>query len=123
MLFSLDIDQTNWLIASRTHLTYTLDLRQLPPNGDDSAEPAPWADLRFRLQVPWGLQLLPTATPPTQQDATGATWPLEPGKITTIDATFWLPNAIALGTLGIVALVLAGYGLRYRIFKPKFPTL
>lgn len=120
--FALDIQQTNWLLASRTHLTYRLDLRQLPPNGDDLADPAPWADLRFRLQVPWGLQLLPTATPPTQQNATGATWPLEPGEITTIDATFWLPNAIALGTLGIAALVLAGYGLRYRIFKPKLPT-
>ncbi|MBD2230164.1 DUF3153 domain-containing protein [Phormidium tenue] len=119
--FALNIDQTNWLLASRTHLTYTLDLRQLPPN-DDEADLAPWADLRFRLQVPWGLQLLPTATPPTQQDATGATWPLEPGEITTIDATFWLPNAIALGTLGIAALVLAGYGLRYRIFKPRFPN-
>ncbi|MBD1916392.1 MULTISPECIES: DUF3153 domain-containing protein [Cyanophyceae] len=121
--FALDIDQTNWLLASRTHLTYTLDLRQLPPNGDSSADPAPWADLRFRLQVPWGLaQLAPTATPPIQQDATGATWQLEPGQITFIDAAFWLPNAIALGTLGIAALVLAGYGLRYRIFKPKFPT-
>lgn len=121
--FALDIDQTNWLLASRTHLTYTLDLRQLPPNGDRSTDPAPWADLSFRLQVPWGLaQLAPIATPPIQQDATGATWQLEPGEITAIDATFWLPNAIALGTLGIAALVLAGYGLRYRIFKPKFPA-
>lgn len=121
--FTLAIDQTNWLLASRTHLTYRLDLSQLPSNGDDSADAASWADLSFRLQVPWGLaSLAPTATPPTQQDATGATWPLEPGEITYIDATFWLPNAIALGTLGIAALVLAGYGLRYRIFKPKLPT-
>ncbi|MBD2107821.1 DUF3153 domain-containing protein [Nodosilinea sp. FACHB-13] len=121
--FTLAIDQTNWLLASRTHLTYTLDLSQLPPNQDDSADLAPWADLHFRLQVLWGLsQLAPTATPPTQQDATGATWQLEPGQINSIDATFWLPNAIALGTLGITALVLAGYGLRYRIFKPKFPA-
>ncbi|MBW4484124.1 MAG: DUF3153 domain-containing protein [Tildeniella torsiva UHER 1998/13D] len=121
--FALDIDQTNWLLASRTHLTYTLDLHQLPTNEDDSTDLAPWADLRFRLQVPWGLaSLAPTATPPLTQDATGAIWSLEPGKITTIDATFWLPNAIALGTLGIAALVLAGYSLRYRIFKPKSPT-
>nr|WP_278003546.1 DUF3153 domain-containing protein [Nodosilinea sp. TSF1-S3] len=121
--FTLDIDQTSWLLASRTHLTYRIDLRQLPPNENDLADAAPWADLHFRLQVPWGLaSLAPTATPPIQQDATGATWPLEPGEITTIDATFWLPNAIALGTLGIAALVLAGYGLRYRILKPKLPT-
>ncbi|PZU96108.1 MAG: hypothetical protein DCF32_21930 [Leptolyngbya sp.] len=120
--FALAIDQTNWLLASRTHLTYRIDLRQLPPNGDDLADSFPWADLHFRLQVPWGLaELAPTATPPTQQDVTGATWSLEPGEITTIDATFWLPNAIALGTLGIAALVLTGYSLRYRIFKPKFP--
>jgi hypothetical protein len=122
--FALDIEQTSWLLASRTHLTYTLDLSQLPTNKDDAADPASsWADLRFRLQVPWGLaDIAPTATPPLAQDPTGATWPLKPGQITSIDAVFWLPNAVALGSVGIVALVLAGYGLRYRIFKLKSPT-
>ncbi len=124
--FALDIEQTNWLLASRTHLTYTLDLSQLPLEsprpGNEPAEAA-WADLRFRLQVPWGLaDIAPTATAPLAQDSTGATWSLKPGQITAIDAVFWLPNAIALGSVGIVALVLAGYGLRYRIFKPKSPT-
>ncbi|WOD38057.1 DUF3153 domain-containing protein [Nodosilinea sp. E11] len=115
--FALDLEQTNWVFASRTHLTYSLDLQDLPANGDAAASAA-WADLHFRLQTPWGLaQLAPAATPPTQQDATGATWQLEPGQITVIDASFWLPNAIALGTLGIVALVLAGYGLRYRVAR------
>ncbi len=121
--FALNIDQTNWLLASRTHLTYRLDLRQFPTSGENATDTAPWADLRFRLQVPWGLaSLAPTDTPPLAQDPTGATWQMEPGQITYIDAAFWLPNAIALGTLGITALVLAGYGLRYRIFKPKFPA-
>lgn len=122
--FALDIEQTNWLLASRTHLTYTLDLSQLPTNKNDAADPASsWADLRFRLQVPWGLaDIAPTATAPLAQDPTGATWQLKPGQITSIDAVFWLPNAIALGTVGIAALVLAGYGLRYRIFKSKSPT-
>ncbi|MEO1070327.1 MAG: DUF3153 domain-containing protein, partial [Cyanobacteria bacterium J06638_6] len=57
--------------------------------------------------------------PPMVQDAAGATWQLRPGQITDIDTTFWLPNAVGIGTLGIAALVLAGYGLRYRVFKPK----
>lgn len=122
--FALAIDQTSWLLASRTHLTYTLDLSQLPTSGDSAADPASsWADLRFRLQVPWGLaDIAPTATPPLAQDPLGATWQLKPGEITSIDAVFWLPNAVALGTVGIAALVLAGYGLRYRFFKPKSPT-
>jgi hypothetical protein len=120
--FDLAIDQTNWLLISRTHLTYTLDLQELPTNQTDSAAD-PWADLHFRLQVPWGLaHISPAATPPTVQDATGATWQLQPGHITRIDAVFWLPNVLAIGTLGIIALVLAGYGLRYRILNPKFPT-
>ncbi|PZO34184.1 MAG: hypothetical protein DCF17_20785 [Shackletoniella antarctica] len=124
--FALALDQTNWLLASRTHLTYSLDLSQFPLEsprpGNEPAEAA-WADLRFRLQVPWGLaDIAPTATAPLAQDSTGATWSLKPGQITVIDAVFWLPNAIALGTVGIAALVLAGYGLRYRIFKPKSPT-
>ncbi|MGF1516598.1 MAG: DUF3153 domain-containing protein [Nodosilinea sp.] len=119
--FALALDQTNWLLASRTHLTYSLDLSQLPLEsslpGNEPAETT-WADLRFRLQVPWGLaDIAPTATAPLAQDPTGATWQLAPGQITSIDATFWLPNAIALGTVGIAALVLAGYGLRYRLWK------
>lgn len=116
--YALSVDQTSWGLASRTHLTYMLDLRDLPTNAADSAA-LQWADLRFRLQVPWGLaQVSPTATPPLAEDATGAVWQLQPGQITRIDAVFWLPNAIALGTLGIVALVLGGYGLRYRVLKP-----
>ncbi|MBE9155624.1 DUF3153 domain-containing protein [Nodosilinea sp. LEGE 06152] len=116
--FELSLDQTNWVFVSRTHLVYSLDLRDLPANEEDAATPA-WADLRFRLQVPWGLaQVSPTATPPLSQGAAGAIWQLQPGQMTRIDAVFWLPNAIALGTLGIVALVLGGYGLRYRVFKP-----
>ncbi|MGB6016641.1 MAG: DUF3153 domain-containing protein [Nodosilinea sp.] len=115
--FELSVEQASWVFVSRTHLTYTLDLRDLPVNQEDATTPA-WADLRFRLRVPWGLtQIAPTATPPLSQDATGAVWQLQPGQITHLDAVFWLPNAIALGTLGIVALVLAGYGLRYRVFK------
>ena len=144
--FALAVEQRNWLLASRTHLTYRLDLQTLPPNpdspgpdspgpdgsGPDSSgpdgpsgpsDPAPWADLRFRLQVPWGLaQIAPTATPPLAVDGTGATWPLAPGTTTAIDVVFWLPNPIAIGSLGIVALVLAGYGLRYRILKPVRPS-
>ncbi|MGG6237490.1 DUF3153 domain-containing protein [Nodosilinea sp. AN01ver1] len=115
--FELDLEQTSWVFVSRTHLTYALDLRDLPANEEDAATAA-WADLRFRLQVPWGLAQLATATPPLSQDATGAVWQLQPGQTTRIDAVFWLPNAIALGTLGIAALVLGGYGLRYRVFKP-----
>ena len=119
--FDLGLEQSNWVFVSRTHLTYRLDLSDLPASGSihSSEDAAPWADLRFRLWVPWGLsQLAPTATPPLSQNATGAVWPLQPGQTTRIDVVFWLPNPIALGSLGIVALVLGGYGLRYRVFKP-----
>ena len=64
----------------------------------------------------WGV-VAPPPTPPITQYATGATWQLQAGQLTRIDVVFWLPNAVALGTLGIVALVLGGYGLRYRVLK------
>ncbi|MGB3200638.1 MAG: DUF3153 domain-containing protein [Nodosilinea sp.] len=119
--FELEVEQTSRVFVSRTHLTYSLDLSELPANEAapaDEAMPPAWADLRFRLRVPWGLaQLAPAATPPLSQDETGAVWQLQPGQTTHIDVVFWLPNAIALGTLGIVGLVLAGYGLRYRVFN------
>ncbi len=118
--FHLAIDQANWVLASRTHFTYVLDLQELPTNEPNGSIAEPWADLHLRLQVPWGLAAIaPAATPPTAQDGSGATWLLQPGAITRIDVVFWLPNAVALGSLGIVALVLAGYGLRYRFFRPR----
>jgi hypothetical protein len=110
----LAVDQTNWGLASRTHLIYAIDLHDLPAN--DEADP--WADLHLRLQVPWGLAAIADDTPPpVAAEATGATWVLPPGKTTRIDVVFWLPNAIALGSLGIGLLVLGGYGLRYRLLK------
>jgi hypothetical protein len=111
----LAVEQTNWGLASRTHLIYTVDLHDLPTNDDA----APWADLHLRLQVPWGLADISADTPPpVAEGATGTTWVLPPGETMGIDVVFWLPNAIAIGSLGIAALVLAGYGLRYRLLKP-----
>ncbi len=108
----LAVEQANWGLASRTHLIYTIDLHDLPTNDDV----APWADLHLRLQVPWGLAEISADTPPPMAaETTGTTWALPPGETTSIDVVFWLPNAIAIGSLGIAALVLAGYGLRYRV--------
>jgi hypothetical protein len=122
--YELVIAQTNWSLASRTHLIYHLDLRDLPANGNRSTEvlaAAPWADLLLHLQVPWGLAIAPGTTPPQTTDSHGATWQLQPGALTTIDVTFWLPNALAMGSLAIALAVIAGYLLRYRILPLQPP--
>ncbi|NMF85126.1 DUF3153 domain-containing protein [Nodosilinea sp. P-1105] len=120
---ALTIQQTDWLLASRIHLTYDLDLRSLPANGDGDRQIAPWADLRFRLQVPWGIrEVLPGSVAPQTLDRQGATWMVQPGQQNHIEVTFWLPNTVALGGLGIAVLVLLGYSLRYgRRFRPMPP--
>lgn len=111
---SLEVSQRNWLLASRIHLIYDLDLQSLSPwlttaegRGDS---------LTWRLQVPWGwVALQPGSLPARVIGPKDLLWSLQPGQFHHIDVVFWLPNPVGLGTLGIVLLVLLGYFLRYRV--------
>ena len=113
---SLEVSQRNWLLASRIHLIYDLDLQSLSPwltTAEDRGDPLTW-----RLQVPWGgVALQPGSLPATVIGPKELLWSLQPGQFHHIDVVFWLPNPIGLGTLGIVLLVLLGYSLRYRVAK------
>ncbi|MGF1571276.1 MAG: DUF3153 domain-containing protein [Nodosilinea sp.] len=115
--FRLGVDQHSWGVASRTHLTYDLDLRELPANEiPGSGAKRPWAELYFSLQTPWGVgQVLPTSLRPVTQLPTETRWQLQPGELNHIDVDFWLPNAVGIGTVIILVMVLGGYFLRYRL--------
>jgi hypothetical protein len=114
---SLEVSQRNWLLASRIHLIYDLDLQSLSPwlNPQTIGE-GQGDSLTWRLQVPWGeVTLQPGSLPATVIKPRHLLWSLQPGQSHHIDVVFWLPNPIGLGTLGIVLLVLLGYFLRYRV--------
>ena len=118
--FRLSVDQRSWGWAGGTHLTYDLDLGQLPassPLGPDNPDGQPWSTLGFRLQTPWGLsQVLPGSADPDHILPNGAQWQLQPGRRYHIDVMFWVPSLVFLGTVVITGLVLLGYVLRYRVW-------
>ncbi len=118
--FNLQIEQQNWGLASRTHLIYDINLQHLPMVDEVlPGQPANPSTLSFRLQTPWGIrQVRPGSALPTNRLPAKATWQLQPGQLNHIDVLFWLPNAVGLGTVAIVSLVLLGYILRYRLLSP-----
>jgi hypothetical protein len=119
--FAIAVQQTSWLLASRTRLTYDLDLTTLPTNTPPDGPADPWANLTVHLQVPWGIQTLLPESLPAETTPQGATWTLQPGQVNHIAVTFWLPNAVALGSLAIGVLVLLGYFLRYGRWSIRQP--
>jgi len=120
--FDLQVEQQNWGLASRTHLIYDLDLRDLPVPDEQLAQsgrPVSPSRLSFRLQTPWGVrQVCPGSALPVVSLPYEADWSLEAGLLNHIDVLFWLPNAVGLGAIGIGSLVLLGYFLRYRLLSP-----
>jgi hypothetical protein len=116
--FHLAFSQQDWVLASRTHLIYDIDLQQLPtaPTRPDGAFSNAWSTLNFRLQTPWGIsQIAPASLSPALRWPNGAGWQLEPGRAYHIEVWFWVPSLVALGTVVIGLLVLLGYFLRYRL--------
>jgi hypothetical protein len=126
----MQIDQSNFLLAVRSHLIYDVDLRSLSlaqplGTGLESSEPKVsvasdnFVDLDFSLQSPWGVK---------NSDASGnivgvkttndrqMTWQLKPGALNHIDAIFWLPNPLGIGAIFIILISGGGYYLKYRQF-------
>jgi len=122
--FHLALHQKDWIFASRTHLTYDLDLQQLPPaSGQDGAASPAWSTLNFRLQTPWGIdQIAPGSALPDLSLPNAARWRLEPGRAYHIEVWFWVPSLVALGAVVISLLVVLGYFLRYRLLGQTKPV-
>ena len=111
----LDLEQKNWVVAIRNHLTYTLDLRELPPEAPLGAaqERTDWLDFYFSLETPWGIRTLNPDSPPPEQAGPTTRWRLLPGDAYRIDLVFWVPSWLGLGGGLIALLVLLGYFLKY----------
>jgi hypothetical protein len=116
----LQVSQNNFLLFVRTHLIYDLDLRSILTTTDRkiSIPPESLLDLNFQLNSPWGMTRtsdvgLVTDSSNSNPDRT-VNWHLQPNQINQVDAVFWLPNYLAIGTIPIVLLGLGGYYLKYR---------
>ncbi len=114
----LDVTRSNLLLVERNHLRYSLDLRSLgvmSASGELLISPRSLINLEFRLRAPWGIRNLSTGAGETNLRREGQVliWHLVPGELNQIEAVFWLPSPLGIGTLVIVGLMLVGTYLKY----------
>ena len=110
----LKIAAGNFILLERRHLVYDLDLRSLgisAPDGNILVDTNSLLELEFALQTPWGARNLASAASPRpvmRQRGHQLVWRLQPGQVNHVEAVFWLPNPIGIGSLIIVLLVGGG---------------
>jgi hypothetical protein len=116
----LSLQQSNWLFAERDRLRLSVDLRALgilSNQGNIILSPGSLLDLTFVLNTPWGATTLATegdSAPHFLASSHPLIWQLQPGQINTIETIFWVPSYLAIGVLGVILLMIAGYWLKYR---------
>ncbi|NEO87899.1 MAG: DUF3153 domain-containing protein [Spirulina sp. SIO3F2] len=108
---SLGFDQSNLLLIERDRLSLDVDLRSLGTLGDDQSliiNAQDVLNLEFALQTPWGASIPEQNQTPVQQRGQQLVWQLLPGQINHLEAVFWLPSTLGLGTVAIAGLVAGG---------------
>lgn len=118
----VSIHQSNLVFVERNSLDLAIDLRALGVLSQQEkiiVDPNSLADLKFQLITPWiahnishGDNLQPLNSSSNQ----GLVWQLHPGEVNHIEAVFWLPNPIGIGTAIVISLVILGYIIKYRRF-------
>lgn len=116
----LSIEQNNFLVVVRNHLIYEIDLRSLIVKSEQQTAQVPsknLVDLNFSLQSPWGVSSRNgenNIVGIKVSNSNQINWKLPPGQIDRIEAVFWLPNELGIGTIAIGIISLIGYYLKYR---------
>jgi hypothetical protein len=119
----LALTQSNWLLVERDRLIYDLDLRPLgliSTKGNLLVSPGSLLDLSFRLNAPWGVRNVTPASsssPEVQNQGKQLVWMLKPGVVNHLEATFWVPSPLGIGTVAIVLLVIGGIYLKSQLFS------
>ncbi|MBV8886145.1 MAG: DUF3153 domain-containing protein [Chroococcidiopsidaceae cyanobacterium CP_BM_RX_35] len=121
------LNQNNFLLLLRNRLSYDLDLRSLSlisANSNLLISPEEILELEFSLNTPWGARSVESGEalqPESYQGKQQLVWKLKPGQLNHIEAVFWLPSPLGIGTVLIALFVGLGIYLRYR-FMPD-PTV
>lgn len=119
---NLLLKQSNFLLLVRNQLIYDLDLRSLgliSSKGNALTNTGSIIDLEFSLNTPWGASSIEQTKDSIEplENNKQLSWKLKPGQLNHIEAVFWLPSPMGIGTLLIVLFVGLGIFLRYR-FMP-----
>ena len=118
----LSLNQNNFLLLVRNRLSYDLDLRSLSlisTNSNVSVTSGSILEFEFSLNTPWGGRGVEKAENAIHPEKQGQllVWRLQPGQLNHVEAVFWLPSFIGIGTVFIVLFTIAGIYLRYK-FMP-----
>lgn len=114
----LTVEHGNWLLVERDRLVYDIDLRSLgvtSAQGDVLVSPANLIQLEFQLETPWGARNYygdGMNRPRILKQGHQLIWTLIPGKQNVLEAVFWLPSPLGIGTVGIILLVALGIFLK-----------
>ena len=116
----VSLQQSNLLFVERNHLDLTVDLRALNLLAQQDKiliEPNSLLDLEFHLNTPWiayNVSNIDNLEPISSSQ--GLAWKLQAGKLNHIEAVFWLPSPIGIGTAIIILVMILGFMLKYRRF-------
>jgi len=122
------LNQNNFLLLLRNRLSYDLDLRSLSlisTNSNLLISPEELLELEFSLNTPWGARSVESQAeaihPESYQGKRQLVWKLKAGQLNHIEAVFWLPSPLGIGTVLIILFIGLGIYLRYK-FMPD-PTV
>ena len=117
----VNIRQSNLVFVERNHLDLAIDLRALnllTQQDKIIIDKDSLANLEFELITPWIARSIAGANNlnPTANFPKDLVWQLKPGEVNHIQAVFWLPSPIGIGTAAIILLAILGYLVKYRRF-------
>ena len=94
-------------------------LSLISTNTNVVVNPSSLLDFNFSLNAPWGGRSIAKAENaiPANKQGKQLVWRLQPGQVNHIEAVFWLPSPLGIGTIVIVLFVALGVYLRDRV-KP-----
>ena len=137
----LNLKQNNWIFALRNHISLELDLRSLSllsTSENVLISSGNLLELQFVLTTPWGARIVnPVSVSDTsdepqfvkvESNGKQVVWTLQPGEINQLEAIFWVPSPIGIGTLVIVMVTALGMYLKsniqpsVKIDQPSIPT-
>ena len=113
----LTVKESNLILLQRNRLTYDLDLRSLgvlSADGSLIVSPGSLLEFEFSLNTPWGARSTGSSLPPTRQNHQ-LTWTLAAGAQHHLEAVFWLPSPLGIGTAAIALLVAIGSYLKTQV--------
>jgi hypothetical protein len=120
------LEQNNAFLWERNHLSYDIDLQSLgvlSNNGTVIFTPGSLLNLQFSLETPWGAKSIVSAenaiSPNIYNQGHQLVWTLKPGQLNHLEAVFWIPSPIGIGSFLILLFVLAGYYVKYKTLPWK----